>query len=186
LITNFSKNIHDLRQKRNLTQFDLAKLSGVPRSTIAHIEGRGGNPTLSVMSELSLALQISLEELLSPPQGLCRVYAVSELEKKVYSRASGKVTISRLLPGPKTSTDFERLEMAANTRHRGIPHRPGTREYLYCEKGEMTLWVGGEKFVISAGEVASFPGDQVHSYENTTTSKALGFSVITLSPLIGR
>ena len=54
-----------------------------------------------------------------------------------------------------------------------------------CESGHLILWVSGERFDLSRGDVAAFPGDQQHSYHNEGRSKAIGFSVVTLAPLAG-
>ena len=32
-----------------------------------------------------------------------------------------------------------------------MPHRAGTREYLYCERGRLTLWAAGERFELATG-----------------------------------
>jgi quercetin dioxygenase-like cupin family protein len=64
----------------------------------------------------------------------------------------------------------------------GVPHRPGTREYLACERGRLTLWAGGESFELGPGDVCAFQGDQPHSYGNPGDAIAIGFSVVALSP----
>ena len=64
----------------------------------------------------------------------------------------------------------------------GVPHRPGTREYLACERGRLTLRAAGERFDLGPGDVAAFQGDQPHSYHNEGSVVAVGFSVVTLAP----
>jgi mannose-6-phosphate isomerase-like protein (cupin superfamily) len=81
--------------------------------------------------------------------------------------------------------EIDRLELQPGARMTGVPHRPGTREYLACERGQITLWAAGEQFDLSPGDVAAFHGDQAHSYHNQGNVVAIGFSVVTLSPVLG-
>src|SRR5438128_9983554 len=87
-------NIRELRTARALTQQKLAKLAGLPRATWQHLESGAANPTVSVLHKVALALQISVEELISPPRAALRFYAAGTLPVK----ARGPVTIAHLLP----------------------------------------------------------------------------------------
>lgn len=181
---HLATNLRYLRQRRDLTQAELAKLCGVPRSTVGQLESGSGNPTLSVLARLAAALQLSIEELLSAPHARCAVFRRGSLP--VLSRGrSGSVTVQKLLPDAIPGMEIDRLELVAGGRLTGVPHRPGTREYLCCERGRITLWTEGERHVLSAGDVAAFQGDQPHSYQNEGETTAIGFSVVSLAPFSG-
>jgi quercetin dioxygenase-like cupin family protein len=90
--------------------------------------------------------------------------------------------VRRLLPDKVPGLDLERIELPPRGRMPGIPHTPGTREYLTCEVGALELSVGGEAFRLSPGDVVVFRGDQRHGYANVGTGPAVGYSVILLSP----
>ena len=72
------------------------------------------------------------------------------------------------------------MELMTGATLTGVPHRPGTREYLACEAGTITLHAGGERFELHPGDVAVFQGGQPHSYRNHGRDSAVGFSVVTL------
>jgi quercetin dioxygenase-like cupin family protein len=78
---------------------------------------------------------------------------------------------------------IDRMELAPGARLMGSPHAPGTHEYLCCERGQLVLWVAGERFELKRGAVAAFPGDQRHNYENPGRTAAVGFSVVSLAPV---
>jgi transcriptional regulator with XRE-family HTH domain len=184
LTANLAGNLRAVRERRGLTQSQLARLSGIPRSTVANIETGISNPTLSVLARLAAALRLSLEELLSAPRAPCRLYPRGTLP--VESRGKGgRVRVHKLLPHPIPGMEIDRLELAPRERFAGVPHRPGTQEYLTCETGSLTLWVSGQRFDLSPGDVATFPGDQRHSYQNDGDTTAVGFSVVTLAPMPG-
>ena len=180
---HLANNLKRVREVRGLTQAQLATLAAVPRSTLANLETGGGNPTLSVLMQLSAALQLSLQELLSPPRGLIEKVAARELA--TVKRGKG-VRIDKLLPHPVPGMEIDRLVLGALAKMRGAPHRPGTHEYLYCAHGALTIWVAGERVDLDTGDVASFPGDQRHSYQNRGRSQAIGFSVVVLAPISAR
>ena len=62
---HLSRNMFNLRQARNLSQGALASLSGLPRSTVSHIESGSGNPSLRSLIKVANALHVSIEELLA-------------------------------------------------------------------------------------------------------------------------
>jgi transcriptional regulator with XRE-family HTH domain len=182
LAENLSANLRYLRQQRGLTQARLAKQCDVPRSTLANLETGSGNPTLTVLARLSLALQVSIEEILSTPRAQGQVFPKDSLPTQ--RRGTDKrVVVSKLLPDPLPGMEFERMHLPPASRFKGVPHRPGTREYLFCESGELVLWAGGERLDLSAGDVAAFQGDQKHSYGNAGRDEVVAFSVVMLVPI---
>ena len=179
MAANLAANLRSLRDRRSFTQMDLARLAGLPRSTIAQLETGQGNPTLAVLAQLAAAVKVSIEELLTSPHSPCQVFPRGSLPIE----AKGGARVARLLPDPIPGMEIDRIELAAGGRMAGIPHRPGTREYLACEAGQLTLWTGGEAHRLGPGDVAAFPGDSAHSYQNEGRLVAVGFSVVTLAPL---
>ncbi len=178
---NLSSNLKYLRAQRGVTQARLSSQAGIPRSTLATLETGTGNPTLSVLAKLSLALKVSMEELLSTPRAQCQVFPKGSLP--THDRARGLASVAKLLPDPVPGMDIDRMEIQPGARIKGVPHRPGTREYLCCERGRITLWAAGERFEVGPGDVAAFQGDQRHSYSNEGNTIAVGFSVVALVPI---
>ena len=173
-------NLKYLRNQNNLTQAQLAKRAGLPRSTVATLETGGGNPTLSVLTGIAEGLQIRMDELLGAPRA--RLVHFPKASLKALLRDGGKVSVLKLLPEPVPGMEIDRMSLKRGARVVGVPHRPGTREYLTCEKGQITLWAAGERLELMAGDVAAFQGDQRHSYSNEGDSEAVGFSVVTFTP----
>ena len=76
---------------------------------------------------------------------------------------------------------MDRIELPTGGRMPGVPHTPGTREYLVCEAGEIALAAAGERWHLHVGDVVAFRGDQRHSYSNPGTRVAIGYSVVVLA-----
>jgi transcriptional regulator with XRE-family HTH domain len=178
LAERLADNVRALRESRGLSQKDMARLAGVPRATWAHLESGGANPTLAVLRRAAQALSVPFEELLGEPAPSARHYPRSGLTE----RRRGEVVVRTLLPHPVPGMVLERLELPTGARLVGTPHTAGTREYLTCEIGRLELIASGERFLLEAGDVVVFRGDQRHSYVNAGSRVAVGYSVVVLRP----
>lgn len=172
---HLARNVKHLRETRGLTQQQMSKLSGLPRATWANLETGSANPTLFVLHRVALALQVSVEELISAPRSTTRHYAATTLP----TRRQGPVVVRKLLPDHLPGVELDRLELPPGARFVGVPHTPGTREYLTCESGSIVLVVGGEQWTLEPGDVVTFRGDQKHSYANGGNHRtAIGYSAV--------
>jgi transcriptional regulator with XRE-family HTH domain len=172
-------NVAQLREARGLTQQQIAKLAGVPRATWAHLESGHANPTLAVLNRAASALQVTIEELIRVPRPAIKHFAAAVLPV----RTRGTVSVRKLLPDPIPGMEIDRMELPPGARMNGIPHVPGTTEYLTCERGQIALVAAGESWVLSTGDVVVFRGDQRHSYANPGDKTAVGYSVVVLARL---
>lgn len=179
IAASLAHNVKQLREGRNLSQDQAARLSGVPRATWANLESGTANPTVSVLTKVAAGLQISVEELLSPPRATFKFYPVSALP----SARRGSIQVRKLLPDSIHNMQLDRMELPPGSRMTGIPHRTGTREYLTCETGEVLLTVSEETLRLSSGDVVVFRGDQKHSYANPSSKTAVAYSIVLLRPM---
>jgi transcriptional regulator with XRE-family HTH domain len=175
---NLGENVRRLRETRGLSQQQLAKLSGIPRPTWANIESGSANPTLAVLLRVASTLQVSIEELISAPRASLRQYRAGELP----ARVRGKVKVRGLLPDPIPGIQLERMELPPRSRMPGVPHTPGTREYLACEQGQIELTAAGGVWLLEAGDVVVFRGDQRHAYHNPGDATSVAYSAVLLAP----
>ncbi len=174
------RNVKQLRETRGFTQEQIAKLAEVPRATWANLESGAANPTVSVLHRVATALQVTIEELLSTPRAACQHYPKGALK----TRTQGAATVRKLLPDPIPGMEIDRIELPPGGRMAGVPHTPGTREYLTCEAGEIVVVAAGERYSLREGDVLAFRGDQRHSYANPGRTLAVGFSVVALARVV--
>lgn len=175
---HLARNVKQLRDARGLSQQQVAKLAGIPRPTWSTLERGDGNPTLSVLLKVATALQVSLEELVAPPRAVARLFHRDQLR----ARQRGRVRVENLLPAPVPGLQMERLVLPAGSSMTGVPHTPGTREYLCCERGSIVLTASGESWRLEPGDVLVFRGDQKHAYRNGGRAEAMAISVVALAP----
>ena len=177
LSTQLGQNVRQLRLSQGHTQEQMARLCKLPRATWANIETGNANPTLSVLHRVAAALQVTIEELIGTPRSEIKHYPRGTLP----IRKRGEASVSSLLPDEVPGMLIERIELPPQARMVGVPHTPGTREYLTCEAGKLELVASGSVFQLNVGDVVVFRGDQRHSYASVGNGTAIGFSVVMLS-----
>jgi len=176
---NLAANIRQLRETRGMTQEQMSRISNIPRPTWANLESGESNPTLSVLVKVANALQVPVEELIGPPRALVKLYKPDALRATV----RGKVKLRKLLPDAIAGLEIDRMEFPGGAYMSGVPHTPGTREYLTCESGRIQLSVAGETWELQPGDVLVFRGDQKHGYRNPAVQTAVAYSVVALAPV---
>lgn len=176
---NLAANLRRLREARGLSQQQVARLAGIPRPTWGSLESGGANPTLAVLRRAAAALQVSIEELIGPPRTAARFFPAGEVPVRRRQGAALRALLPESIPG----LDIARMELAPGGHLGGIPHTPGTREYLSCEQGRIELVASGERFELGPGDAVVFRGDQRHSYRNLDARRAaVAISVVCFAP----
>lgn len=176
---NLAGNLRRLREARGLSQQRMAARAGVPRPTWASLEAGGANPTLAVLTRVAAALQVSIEELIGPPRTAARLYPAARIPER---RRQG-ARMRPLVPEPIPGLEISRMVLEPGGQLAGVPHTPGTREYLTCERGRIELSASGERWELGPGDVLVFRGDQRHGYRNLERQReALAVSVVCFAP----
>ena len=73
-------NIRRLREERNLSMEELARLSGVSKSMLAQVERGDGNPTLSTLWKLSNGMKVPFDALTVRPKAPYEIIKASEIQ----------------------------------------------------------------------------------------------------------
>ena len=171
-----AQNIEKLRNSKNLSQQQLAKLADIPRSTLTNIESGVGNPSLANLVKISSALGVGIEELLSRPRSDCLLIRSEQVI--VEERSRQQVQVYKLLPDKIKGIEIDRVEFDVGAILVARPHLRGTKEYLTTIQGEVTVSIAGETYLVKKGDVLAFPGDQPHSYRNSFTATSITISVV--------
>jgi transcriptional regulator with XRE-family HTH domain len=176
---NLAANVRRLREARGLSQQQMARLAGIPRPTWASLEAGGANPTLHVLGRAAAALTVSIEELIGPPRTAAQLFPAGAWPERRRQDARLRPLLPESIPG----LEIARMELAPGGRMLGIPHTPGTREYLSCEQGRLELVASGERWELGPGDALVFRGDQRHTYRNLDARRpSVAISVVCFAP----
>ncbi len=153
-----------LRTERGLTQAQLGQQAGLSASYLSQIERGVTTPSLTSLAALARALGVDVglffEEDVSSP---CVVRA-SQGRKLAGSAGTAVELLSVDLAG-KRIVPYRMVCQPGASGDRG-PVYPG-EECCFILKGQLTLTVGDESFVLEAGDSAHYQTHQPHSWRNT-------------------
>ena len=62
-LKHFGEHLRELRERKKLTQFDLASIINKDRQSIQRVESGNVNPTIYYLQEIAEGLQIPLKEI---------------------------------------------------------------------------------------------------------------------------
>ena len=74
----FPERLKNAREKRNLTQNELGKMSNLPPSSIAHFETGSRKPSLANLRRLAIALEVTTDYLLGRVENFSFVESKTE------------------------------------------------------------------------------------------------------------
>lgn len=177
--SHLARNLVALRAVRGLSQIDLGKRAGVPRSTVANLESGDGNPSLTVLVKVARALDAPIDELLAAPREKIRKYTADQ--RPELSHAGRGVSLKPIVMGPSPHEMMAVMTLEKGGVMPGTPHLPGTREFFTLLDGSIAIIVHGERFELSPGEILAFPGNVAHGYQNLHKGVSRGVSVVLFS-----
>ena len=126
---NLAANVRRLREARGLSQQQMAQLSGIPRPTWASLETGAANPTLAVLlARRRRAAGLDRGADRSAAHGR----AALPRRRGAHAQAAGRAPAAASA-GSDRRPRHRALELEPGGHLNGIPHTPGTREYLTCE-----------------------------------------------------
>lgn len=167
-----AKNIKRLREERNLSMDELAKLSGVSKSMLAQVERGSGNPTLSTLWKLSNGMKVPFDALTVRPKAPYQIVKISEMQPLLED--SSKVKNYSIFPDDENRRfAVYYLELEPESYWQSEPHLRGTTEFITVFGGTIEIIADSRCFAVAKGESIRFMGDTVHSYRNTGTETAV-------------
>lgn len=161
-----SRNIKRIRQERNLTLDDLARLSGVSKSMLSEIERCTKSPTISMLEKICTGINIPLAQLtyVETPE----VSVIKNDSTKHYSTSEGFDTYNLFEFDLDKKFEILRHVIAPHSERMSEYHEPGIREYIICTQGLLNIQVGEKSFELQEGEAIQFLANCNHKYANTS------------------
>ena len=162
------KTIQRLRSTGNLSLGDLSEMSGVAKSMISQIEKNETNPTIGTLSRISQALGISVESVLSGPEGSGNLVEHAKIKDIPALKSEDGLCELRIIGWIETVQWAQWYDFTAKPggRLESSAHPMGSVENLSILKGKARVTVGEEFWIASAGETLRYRADEDHLIEN--------------------
>ena len=159
-----SENIKRIRQEKNLSLGDLAKLSDVSKSMLAQIERGEGNPTLSTLWKIANGMQVSFNTLIAQPKLPYKVTKLAEIEPIL--DMSGGLKNYSLFSDIENNFSVYQIEVSKEISWISEAHLRGTAEFVIVIQGTLEIKLEEKTFILKKGENLWFKADVPHSYCN--------------------
>lgn len=156
------------RRDMKLSLEALSLRSGVSKGTLVQLEGARANPSISTLCRLAAALDLSVADLVAPPERPDRAVTVigHDAARTLWSGPQGgSAVLLAGTPGPDMLEIWEWV-LAPGERFAASVHNSGTREIIHVTSGSLLLEIDGEQNVVAAGSSAIALTDRPHSYAN--------------------
>ena len=159
-----SENIKSIRQEKNLSLGDLAKLSDVSKSMLAQIERGEGNPTLSTLWKIANGMQVSFNTLIAQPKLPYKVTKLAEIEPIL--DMNGGLKNYSLFSDIENNFSVYQIEVGKEISWISEAHLCGTAEFVIVIQGTLEIKLEEKTFILKKGENLWFKADVPHSYCN--------------------
>ncbi|WP_206485847.1 helix-turn-helix transcriptional regulator [Thalassotalea sp. G2M2-11] len=153
----------------------LAHRSGVSKSMIAQIESGKTSPTLAVLAKLAQAMDISLRDLVQPPEALLNIHSSCPEQSNIVSK-SNSVFVCHLLANENRhfSTEVYRFYFKSAGKTSFAANSPSSLKHVWLEQGSLTVFIADKRIVISAQTLTTFNASIPHRFESLAPNLAKG------------
>ena len=159
-----SENIKRIRQEKNLSLGDVAKLSDVSKSMLAQIERGEGNPTLSTLWKIANGMQVSFNTLIAQPKLPYKVTKLAEIEPIL--DMNGGLKNYSLFSDIENNFSVYQIEVGKEISWISEAHLCGTAEFVIVIQGTLEIKLEEKTFILKKGENLWFKADVPHGYCN--------------------
>ena len=153
--------IRKTRESQDVSMSDLARRSGVAKSTLSDLEAGRGNPTLATLNGIAQAINVAAAELIGGPQGPL----ILGIERR---GDSGRPEANREpLDGFRAQGHVEVYELAYALGHDDAfdAHAPGAVEHVMVHSGRMRVGPVTEVVELGPGDAVSYRAHVDHVIE---------------------
>lgn len=186
LSEKLGQTILRLRTADKLSLGELSEMSGVAKSMISQIEKNETNPSLATLSRLSLALKTSVEAMVSADEDQDVLIEKLFVQDIPLLRSEDGLCELRIIGSIDTVQWVQWYDFQAQPGGvlKSSPHPAGSVENLSILSGEVTVEIGGKRWVAKVGETIRYRGDFEHSLTNTGDTPAHATMVNILAHMV--
>lgn len=172
LTERLARSLRSHRLGRGLSLGELARRSGLSKTSLSNLEAGAANPSLETLWRIAGALDLPLGELLGesepPPTRLIRSHEGAAVESE--SGLRGRMLLAE---GRTHRTEVIEALLAAGADYRARPHAPGTEELVLCMEGSLVVGPSGGEYALEEGDALRFPADVAHRYASMDGARTL-------------
>ncbi|WP_305857685.1 helix-turn-helix domain-containing protein [Balneatrix alpica] len=167
--------IRSFRSAKGESLQGLAQRSGVSKSMIAQIEAGKTSPTLAVLAKLAQAMEISLRDLVQPPEHALNVQCSRADDSNIVSKPNS-VFVCHLLASEQRhfATEVYRFYFTSPGKTLFAANRAGSLKHLWLEEGALIIHIADKRINVAPQTLTTFNASVPHRLESTGQHLAKG------------
>lgn len=152
-LSQIAPRLRQARQKKDITLDELAKTTGISKSTLSRLESGQRKPSLELLLPIVTALAVPLDEIVTSP----RIEDPRVPQKS--TRSDGRI----LTPLSQHQGEPQAFKITIPATEREPDPRTHTGyEWIYVLSGQLRLVLGEHDIVLGVGEAAEFDTRNPH------------------------
>lgn len=158
-------NLQKIRKERNLSLDKTSVLTGVSKAMLAQIERGDSTPTVTTLWKIADGLKVSFSSLITRPQKAIQV--IRKEDTQLVTENDERYRVYNVVSfSPEKLFEVYNVEIDPGSGHSSDPHTPGVEEYIFINKGRLTMDINGTSTFLNEDESMIFDGNQPHVYKN--------------------
>lgn len=169
--------LKDIRNKRNLSLDEVAKLTGVSKAMLGQIERGQSNPTVSTLWKIATGLKVSFSLFIDENQDDLKVIDQNDISPIIED--NNRMRLYPIFPfDANKGFEIFTIELEPGCNHISTPHNDGVEEYIIVTEGEIEVNINNKKFTLKKGNSIRFMANKPHSYTNINEDKSIFQNII--------
>lgn len=169
--------LKDIRNKRNLSLDEVAKLTGVSKAMLGQIERGKSNPTVSTLWKIATGLKISFSLFIDENQDDLKVIDQNDISPIIED--NNRMKLYPIFPfDANKGFEIFTIELEPDCNHISTPHNEGVEEYIIVTEGQVEININSKKFILQKGNSMRFMANLPHSYKNINQGRSVFQNII--------
>jgi transcriptional regulator with XRE-family HTH domain len=169
--------LKEIRNKRDLSLDEVAKLTGVSKAMLGQIERGQSNPTVSTLWKISTGLKVSFSFFIDEDQEELKIINQKDINPIIED--NNKMKLYPIFPfDANRGFEIFTIELEPGCNHISTPHNDGVEEYIIVTQGEVEMVIDNKKYILHKSNSIKFMANTPHIYRNTGEDKAIFQNII--------
>jgi transcriptional regulator with XRE-family HTH domain len=169
--------LKDIRNKRNLSLDEVARLTGVSKAMLGQIERGKSNPTVSTLWKIATGLKISFSLFIDEDQEDLKVIDQKDISPIIED--NNRMKLYPIFPfDANKGFEIFTIELEQDCNHISTPHNEGVEEYIIVTEGQIEININSKKFILEKGNSMRFMANYPHSYKNINQGRSVFQNII--------
>lgn len=168
---SLGEKLRQLRNERNISQRDLARLAELSPNSISLIERNETSPSVATLQSLATALNIHMSYFFEEETPTSALHIEPGLRPKITSEGVTIEGVGKTLPSQELEPFLIMLEPKAGSGgERQVVHTG--HEFVYCLQGKVEYVIDGKVYLVKAGDMLIFEATLPHLWRNPFDNEA--------------